>query len=408
MYVFAPGAGCTGPMRLVRLGDEMIFNSTYNPQDWITESKPKLEYEESSLPSTCPGGVATSTHEFKPPLTEEGLVKLSHKNFSPETMKQIRWVRKMYCEWHDHRHSQGLDYIQCDLEDKATITAKTLKFALCRFITEIKKVNGEDFPGKTLYLIVVCVQFHLECLGFAFKLINDPAFKDLKYTLDSTMKARCAQEIGHSVCKAECIDPDQLLNTVIFCIGKGFALWAGQEHRALRGFTFQSQFKFMHDPDREIFLRYMEDLGLKTNKGSLHHRKIEAKVVDLYATSNPDRCPMHVIMKYLSLLPKGHTCPAFYLQPRKKFFGKVWYVNRLAGVNHLWNAVRDMCHDVGLPGHYSNHSLRATAITKLYQNDIDEQVIMKITGHRPLAVHSYKRTSDKQRKLASRCLFERP
>ena len=80
-YVFALGTGCTGPTRLVRPGDEMIFNSTYNCQDWITESKPKLKYEESRLAKTCPGGVATSTQEFKPPLTEEGLVELSHKNF---------------------------------------------------------------------------------------------------------------------------------------------------------------------------------------------------------------------------------------------------------------------------------------------------------------------------------------
>ena len=188
------------------------------------------------------------------------------------------------------------------------------------------------------------------------------------------MKAQCAQGIGHSVRKAKCLtaahedllwglgllgtsNPDQLLNTVIFCIGKGFPLWAGQEHRALRGFAFQSQFKFIRDPDGEIFLCYTEDLGLKTNKGGLHHRRIEAKVVDLYATSNPDQCPIHVIMKYLSLLPKGHTCPAFYLQPQKKFFGKAWYVNRPAGVNRLHNAVREMCHDAGLPGHYSNHSL---------------------------------------------------
>ena len=40
-------------------------------------------------------------------------------------------------------------------------------------------------------------------MGFAFKLINDPAFKDLKYTVDSTMKACTAQGIDISVCKAE-------------------------------------------------------------------------------------------------------------------------------------------------------------------------------------------------------------
>ena len=57
-------------------------------------------------------------------------------------------------------------------------------------------MNGQDFPGKTLYHIVVCVQFHLECMGFAFKLINDPAFCDLKFTLDNTMKAQVCQGIG--------------------------------------------------------------------------------------------------------------------------------------------------------------------------------------------------------------------
>ena len=150
----------------------------------------------------------------------------------------------------------------------------------------------------------------------------------------------------------------------------------------------------------------MEDIGLKTNKGGLKHRHIEPKTVDLYTTQNAERCLLCAIIKYMSLLPKDHTCPAFYLQPWKKYFGKTWYVNRSAGINQLRYTVRDICHDAGLPGHYTNHSLRAGAMTKLYQNDIDEQIIMEITGHRSLAVWSYKCTSDRQPKVASRCLFE--
>ena len=191
MYVFAPGAGCTGPTGLIRPGDELIFNSSYNPSDWATEnaeSKVKMENKDTALPATCPGGVATSGHDFKEPLAEEDLIELSHKNFSSKTLKQVHWVRKMYREWRAFRNNSGFAFIQCDLEDKATITAESLKYTMCRF-TEVKKVNGQDFPGKTLYHIVVCIQFHLECLGFAFKLINDPAFKDLKFTLDNTMKA---------------------------------------------------------------------------------------------------------------------------------------------------------------------------------------------------------------------------
>ena len=258
MYVFAPGAGCTGPTCLVRPGDELIFNSTYNASDWATENSVKTEYDDTKLANTYLDGLEpTSIRNFKEPLPEEELAHLSHKNFSDETLKQVHWVRKMYCEWRSYRNSQGLAFISCDLEDKAIITAESLKFALCRFITEVKKIDGHEFPGKTLYHLVVCIQFHLECLRFAFKIINDLAFKDLKVTLDNTMKARVSQGIGLSVKQAQVIMAtmrillwslgflgtshlEQLLNTVIFCIGKGFALRAGKEHRALRGIPFQS------------------------------------------------------------------------------------------------------------------------------------------------------------------------
>ena len=321
-----------------------------------------------------------------------------------------------------YRQSLGLEFISCDLEDKSTITANSLKFALCRFITEVKKVNGEDFPGKTLYDIIVCVQFHLECLGYNFKLINAEDFTDLKYTLDNTMKQRTSDGVGITVRQAQVLSatdedllwslgflgmstPDQLLNTVVFSIGKGFALRAGKEHRNLRAIPYNSQLKFMRDPDGEIFLRYTEDIGLKTNKGGLKHRRVSPKTVDLYSAKNRDRCPLQAIIKYMSLMPKNRSCTAFYLQSRKKYFGKSWYLNRPAGVNRLRNAVKDMCTSAGLPGFYTNHSLRSTCATKLYQNDIDEQIIQEITGHRSLAVRAYKRTSDKQRKMASQCLF---
>ena len=192
------------------------------------------------------------------------------------------------------------------------------------------------------------------------------------------------------------------------CLTLLYFLCAGKEHRALCSLPFHSQIKFIKDSDGEIFLHYMKDIGLKTNKGGLKHRKIEAKTVDLYATLNDNRCPLWAIIKYLAFLPKNRMCEAFYLQPRKKFFGKVWYLNRLVGLNKLCSAVRAMCQVAGLPGHYTNHSLCSTAATKLYQNNVDEQIIMEITDHQSIAVRSYKRTSKRQRKQASKCLFGEP
>ena len=63
----------------------------------------------------------------------------------------------MYREWRLHCHGLGFEKIECDLEDPATITAETLKFALCCFVTEVKKLDGSDYPGKTLYHLVICI-----------------------------------------------------------------------------------------------------------------------------------------------------------------------------------------------------------------------------------------------------------
>ena len=47
-------------------------------------------------------------------------------------------------------------------------------------------------------------------------------------------------------------------------------------------------------------------------------------------------------------------------------------------------------------GYFTNHSLRATAATRLYDAGVDEQLITEKTGHRSSAVRSYKRTQDAQ------------
>ena len=83
----------------------------------------------------------------------------------------------------------------------------------------------------------------------------------------------------------------------------------------------------------------------------------------------------------------------------------MWYLDRPAGQNKLRDVIKELCSKAKFDGFFSNHSLRSTSATKLYRNDVDEQLIQEITGHRSLAVRSYKRTCDKQRKLASNIIF---
>ena len=62
---------------------------------------------------------------------------------------------------------------------------------------------------------------------------------------------------------------------------------------------------------------------------------LDLKQVDLYAMDDAEHSLLRTIIKYLSLIPKSKTCPTFYLQPRRKYFRKSWYMNRPAGVNKL-------------------------------------------------------------------------
>ena len=56
--------------------------------------------------------------------------------------------------------------------------------------------------------------------------------------------------------------------------------------------------------------------------------------------------------------------------------------------------VKDICADAGVKGNKSNHSLRATGATELYQAGVPEKVIQERTGHLSLTgLRQYERTS---------------
>ena len=427
LYVFPAGSGITGTPRLVKPGDEMVFNDDSQNLDMESTNDSGICIEESvhsssnmQLPTAS---FAPSTQRgFNQPLDTDDLKKLSNKNFSPETMKKVNWAVKMYRDWRNYRHYHGFDHIECDLDSKSTITHANLIFALVRFITEVKNVDGKDFPPKTLYDILICIQFHLETMGIYWKLLNEQVFSDVRYTLDNLMKLRTEQGLGRSVKKAQILSssdeellwslgllgiqtPNQLLNTLVFVIGKGCALHAGKEYHKLRAQPFNSQFRFLKDDTGKTFLRYVEDIGMKTNKGGIKQRKLEPKEVDIFPMENKDRCPIEIIKFYLSVLPPNRNCSAFYLQPRKKYVPDIWFLDRPVGENRLRDTVKELCKEAKLPGFFSNHSLRSTATTKMYQCGLDEQLIQEVTGHRSVAVRSYKRTSQKQRKMAINCIF---
>ena len=129
---------------------------------------------------------------------------MSRKTFAPETSKKISWVVNMYNQWREYRNNlPQLEYIFCDLENIPSVNAQDLCFAMTCFITEVRKIDGSEFPGKTIYEIVVCVQMYLETKGYNYRLIDGGEFTELKYTLDNVMKKRTTDGIGNCYKKTE-------------------------------------------------------------------------------------------------------------------------------------------------------------------------------------------------------------
>ena len=154
-------------------------------------------------------------------------------------------------------------------------------------------------------------------------------------------------------------------------------------------------------PNSRSYLQYIE-CGSKNNDGGLKDRKLTNKSIRVYAdTINPSRCVVTLYKKYMSLRPPDAPPNVMYLQPLPEPRKRVWFLPKAVGHNVLSQAVCRVMEKGGVSGHFTNHSLRRTCATRLYNSGMDEQRIMSVTGHRSVnAVRVYKEMSDEQQEIS--------
>ncbi len=306
----------------------------------------------------------------------------------------------------------------CSLDDPE-LNKLHLCHTLCSFVNEFRQKDGQEYPGKTLYDLVLCIQFHLEKKGKFWKLIDDQEMVRLKFTLDNLMKDQCAQRLGSSLSsdpisfdQEEVLwsrgilgeqDPTQLRNTVMFLLGISFALLGGDEHRRLRCPGFDPQINVLRDEKGVKFLSFTEDLRTKTNQGGLSGKRNKARTLKIYGNQlNSDCNVVCLYEKYVGLLPSSPKCSALYKYGLTSSSLKpcCWYSDKTVGMNSLKKVVNNMMKTAGIEGRFTNHSLHAMTVTRMFQKGVDEQLIKCVTGHKSDAVRLYKRPSDSLMKSA--------
>ena len=81
-----------------------------------------------------------------------------------------------------------------------------------------------------------------------------------------------------------------------------------------------------------------------------------------------------------------------------------WFTLQVMGQNTLASMVKKMFQEIGVEGK-SNHSLRATGATRLFESNVPEKLIHERTGHKSVdALRLYERTSVDQQKSVSTLL----
>ncbi len=145
---------------------------------------------------------------------------------------------------------------------------------------------------------------------------------------------------------------------------------------------------------------------LRQTKEGLKSRKITPKSVIHHSNEkNPARCLVRLFQKYNDLCPADRPDHALYLKPLKKPKSTCWYSRVPLGHNALADTIPRLMREAGIEGYFTNHSLRATATTRLYDAQVDEASIMERTGHRSVnGVRAYKRGSETLQEITSSVL----
>ncbi|XP_070576773.1 uncharacterized protein KIAA1958-like isoform X1 [Ptychodera flava] len=322
---------------------------------------------------------------FAQPVTDNEVqaraVSAQNSAIPIHTLRRNRWAVRLFYTWAAVRKGRGLDSSDLNV-DKALkdMDDKELSYWLSRFILEVRKTNGDEYPAKTLFCIIMGIQSHIRIeTGKTLSVIEQQEYEPFRQVLESEMKRLNEKGVGLETKhpEIELITPKDedwlweckllgehnpyvLLNTMVFLNGKHFGLRNGKEHRNIRYYPSQIS---LHERKGHISCLHYEDESARANKAGVKHRKARRKEVVIYEDSeSPERCHVRLYKKYLSLCPNTsqRDYGAFYLQPLRNPNDKVWYSVQPVGHNALHQVVPDLFKALGKSTFKANHALGAT------------------------------------------------
>ena len=184
---------------------------------------------------------------------------------------------RVFCEWRDQRNSkEDSCYCPDDLLDDPV--PEKLNYWLCRFISEVRRQDGNPYPPRTINQILAGLQRHiLEVSPNTPKLLDKSIsiYRDLHRTCDAVYRQLHSDGIGMNVQHSEPFtieeegmmwksgvlsvsNPKSLQRAIFYYVGKHFCVRGGEEQRSLK----PSQFVRNSKPDSYTYIEHCSKIDL--------------------------------------------------------------------------------------------------------------------------------------------------
>ena len=275
------------------------------------------------------------------------------------------------------------------------MTSEELHDTLRQFYAKVKNKDGDDYRKNTLMGFRRRIEHYLNAPPHnkGIKIATNTAFKKSNMMLDAkikSLKQQGKENIQHKppitlkdlqkLKVSSTFSPSSplgLLRNVWFHIA---IYWCRRGREGQRSLA-PSSFKFEEDEEGRPYATMAHDETSKNHQGGLHDIESHEKEGRMYQTGGRHD-GYDALRLYLSKLnPK---CTAFFQFPKQNWSSKAevaWYENRPLGVNKLGSMMKESL-PAKLSMVYTNHSVRATAITLWSNAGLANRHIMAISGHR--------------------------
>ena len=327
---------------------------------------------------------------------------------SKSTLRKQKIVVGRFYEWlRSNNEMQKLEELSIGRIDQL----------LAFWLMDLKSVDGSDYEVGTLTSYLSSIKAYLKGLGHDVeklditKQVTTAKKKELKSLGKGNFPNRASRLSSEEEDRLwdtgafGSENPESLLHGLWYLFTKGFGFRGRHEARQLRVGDVEQKC----DSEGRAFLQWNERLTKTRNGSSSHHRPFAPRLFE--TPKEPRRCPVKLYNLYMSKRPaklEGST-DAFWLTINPNFKRSAnakWYSDCPMGENRLANIMSRAARHAGLDATkwITNHSVRRTMCSQLYQAEIAPLTITGLSGHKSvnsLMPYIGEASDKKQRKMSN-------